>query len=291
MNRARLLERESRAMRRLNFFRAASYPIQSIHILKDLPVHSSTWKGSKMSSGKTMEWISKSSPRFKARIAGVFYLLNAVTYGYAYGHLGSKFLAAGNAAATANNILANETLLRICFAAEIVACICYIVVTLLLYDLFKPVSRSISLLAAFFSLAGCAVGALGSLFIYAPLLILNGEPYLSVFKLEQLQALALFSLNLHNVAADISMVLFGVYCILIGTLILRSTFMPRIIGAFMALAGLGYLTFLSPPLAQSLFPHVLTPAGALGEFSLLLWLLIFGVNSQRWKQQAAAAVE
>jgi hypothetical protein len=236
-------------------------------------------------------WLAQSSPALKARLAGILYLLNVITYGYSYGTVRDKILAVGNAAVTANNILANEMILRLCFASEIVAGVCYIAVTLLLYGLLKPVNKSLSMLAAFFSLVGCTVVAIGSLFIYAPLLVLGGVEYLKVFKVEQLQALALLSLNLHIVAADICMVFFGCYCIVIGYLIFRSTFMPRIIGVFMVIAGAGYLTFLSPPLAQYLFPNVLTPAGALGEFSLMLWLLVFGVNSQRWRQQAGAALE
>jgi hypothetical protein len=235
-------------------------------------------------------WIAESSPRLKARIAGAFYLINGMTYGYVDGNIHGKFIVDGNAAATAHNILANASLLRMCFAAELISAACYIVVTLLLYDLLKPVDRSISLLAAFFSLMGCAVAILASLFTFTPLIVLGGALYLSVFSAGQLQAMALLSLNLHTVAASICMVFFGYYCILIGYLIFRSTFMPRVIGVLMAIAGLTYQVFLSPPLAIYLFSYVVKPAGALGELSLLLWLLIFGVNPQRWKEQASAAL-
>jgi hypothetical protein len=230
--------------------------------------------------------IAASSPALKARIAGIVYLINGVAYGYVDGTIHGKFIVDGNAAATAQNILANGPLLRTCFAVELISAACYVVVTLLLYDLLKPVNRSISLLAAFFSLMGCAVAILAGLFTFAPLIVMGGASYLSVFKVEQLQALALLSLNLHTVAASICMVFFGFYCLLIGYLIFRSTFMPRIIGVFMAITGLTYQLFLSPPLATYLFPYVVKPAGALGELSLLLWLIIFGVNAQRWKQQA-----
>jgi hypothetical protein len=199
-----------------------------------------------------------------------------------------KILVAGNAAATAHNILTNGPVLRTCFAIELISVACYIVVTLLLYDLLKPVNRSISLLAAFFSLMGCAVGALASFFTFVPLIVMGGAPYLSVFKVEQLQALALLTLELHVVATSICMVFFGFYCLLIGYLVFKSTFMPRIIGVFMAITGLTYQLFLSPPLSTYLFSYVIKPAGALGELSLLLWLIVFGVNSQRWKQQANA---
>jgi len=133
---------------------------------------------------------------------------------------------------------------------------CYIVVTLLFYGLFKPVNRSLSLLAAFFSLVGCAIGAL-----------------------------SLFHLARSHISP---LVFFGFYCLLIGCLIFRSTFLPRTLGALMAFGGLGWLTFLSPPLAKYLFPYNLAP-GIFGEGALTLWLLVIGVNAQRWKEQASAA--
>jgi hypothetical protein len=79
---------------------------------------------------------------------------------------------------------------------------------------------------------------------------------------------------------------FGCYNFLLGCLIVRSRFLPRIIGVFMMIAGLSYQLFLSPPLASHLFPYLIVPAGAIGELSLVFWLVIFGVNSQRWKEQA-----
>ncbi len=118
---------------------------------------------------------------------------------------------------------------------------------------------------------------------------------MSVFKSEQLQALALMFLNLNGHAFSIGMVFFGFYCLLIGYLIFRSTFIPRIVGILMALAGLGHLigmlaNFLSPAFANQLFPYILWP-GPLGEGSLTLWLLVMGVNASRWKEQASAAME
>jgi hypothetical protein len=180
-----------------------------------------------------MERIAEASPRFKARVAGVFYLLTFLTGGAALFVRGRLGLAAG-----------------------LIAGACYIAVTLLFYYMFKRVNRSLSLLAAIFSLVGCAIGPL-SLFVHA--------------------------------ASHISpLVFFGFYCLLIGYLIFRSTFLPRILGVLMAFAGLGWLTFLSPLLANYLSPYNLAP-GILGEGSLTLWLLVMGVNAQRWKEQASAA--
>jgi hypothetical protein len=84
------------------------------------------------------------------------------------------------------------------------------------------------------------------------------------------------------------LVFFGAYCLLIGYLIFRSTFLPRILGVLMAFGGLGWLTFLSAPLANYLSPYNMAP-GVLGELALTLWLLVKGVNEERWKEQARRA--
>jgi len=203
-----------------------------------------------------------------------------------------RLVVPNDAAATATNLLAHASLLRLGFASDLIATACYIAVTAIFYGLFKPVNKSVSLLAAFFSLVGCALGAVSCLFHLAPLAVLGSDQsqYLNVFTVEQLQALALMFLKLRIQTANIGIVFFGFYCLLIGYLIFRSTFLPRILGAGMAFAGLGWLTFLSPPLANSMFPYILAP-GAVGEGVLTLWLLAMGVNVQRWNEQASAADE
>jgi hypothetical protein len=133
--------------------------------------------------------------------------------------------------------------------------VCYLVVTFLFYVLFKPVSSSLSLLAALFGLGGCVDMSLG------------------LFHLNSLVNPLLF---------------FGPFCLLIGYLIFRSSFLPRILGVLMAVAGLGWLAFLIPAV-----PHYLSVAievfGFLAELSLCLWLLVMGVNVEQWKQQASPA--
>ena len=151
----------------------------------------------------------------KARLAGVFYLLVFVTGGLALVVRGGVGSAAG-----------------------LIAGLLYVVVTLLFYDVFKPVNKGVSLIAASVSLVGIAVG---------PLLKVNPLP------------------------------LFGIYCLLIGYLIFTSTFLPRALGVLMAIAGLGWLTFLSPPLARYLSPYNFAP-GIIGEGALTVWLLAFGID-------------
>ena len=150
-----------------------------------------------------------------------------------------------------------KTLAKALQAADLVGGVAYLVVTLLLYELLKPVSRRLSLLAAFFSIVGIAIGAIGSLGHLAPLFLLNGATYLTVFNTAQLQALALLSLKLHAQAYLIALVFFGFYEVLLGYLIVASAFLPRALGAIVGIAGLAFLVnsfaiFLSPPLGNAL---------------------------------------
>jgi len=243
-----------------------------------------------MSTAAMTQQIAAASPRLKARIAGVFYLLTILTRMFVEIFARNRLVVPDDAAATATNILVHEPLWRWGFAADIIAFASYIALTALLYELFKPVNRSLSLVAAFISLVACVVQAISSLFHLAPPVLLGGAPYLSVFTGEQLQALALVFLRLRATAYhNIGLVFFGLYLLLAGILILRSTFLPRILGVLMVLAGLSYVLFLSPPLARSLQPYILVFPGV-GQISLTLWLLVMGVHVQRWKEQASAAI-
>lgn len=213
-------------------------------------------------------------PRTVARMTGVVYLLFFVT-----AIVGEVFLqqagvsgihaASGDAATIARSLTAHSVAFRLGFAFGLVSVALYVAVTALFYRLFAPVSRSAVLMAAFFSLTGMAVQAVASVFQIAPLVIQAGSPYLSVFSAPQTQALG------------VGLVFDGLFLLLIGYLIFRSTFLPRMLGAPLALAGLGWLTYLWPPLAASLAPYIQV-LGFAAEVALMLWLLIMGVNAQRW---------
>jgi hypothetical protein len=225
------------------------------------------------------------SPLFKARMGGFCWFMCFLSSIYPM-IISGRLIVAGDPATTAANLLANETLFRLGTASLLVSTAFYIGATLFVYEVLRPVNRSLSLLAAFFSLVACAVGALSCVFDLVPFILLKGAPYLSAaFTLAQLQALALMFLKVRVQANDIALALFGLHCLGVGYLIFRSIFMPRIIGVLMLVAGVGWLTFLLPAVAQSLAPFNMIP-GALGEVSLALWLLIKGVNVQRWQEQA-----
>ncbi len=230
------------------------------------------------------------SPRRTARLAGLFYLITALAGGFAEIGVRGKLVVSGDAAATAQNILASEGLYRLGFAADIVAGAAYVVVTLLLYELLKPVNRSLSLLAAFFSLVGIAIGGVAALGHLAPLLLLKGAHYLAPYNVDELQAMALLSLKLHAQGYLICLVFFGFYEALLGYLIFRSAFLPRTLGVLIGIAGLAFLTnsftiFLSPALGNALNPFMLALDG-IGEISLTLWLLVMGVSVTKWEARA-----
>ncbi len=236
-----------------------------------------------------MERIGETSPRFEARITGAFYLLTILTGIFAQGFVSGRLVVDGDAAATATNILMHKSLFQLGFAVYLIEMACQIAMTALFYDLLKPAGKSISLVAAFLGLTGCIIKTLSRLFFIAPLFILGGAHYLRVFSAEQLQALALLFLKANDHGAAIALVFFGFYALLTGYLIVRSTFMPRILGVLSVFGGLGWLTFLYQPLGYRLFPYI-AALGILGAALLMLWLLVFGVNEQRWKERARAAL-
>jgi uncharacterized protein DUF4386 len=185
-----------------------------------------------------MEPTVETSPRSRARLTGLVYLLYFLT-------------------AISGEVFVGQGRLVLYDAVNLISHAFYVALTLLFYYLFKPVSKSLSLLAALFSLAGCANDVRD-----------------------------LFHLPPHKIN---SLIFFGPYCLLLGYLIFRSTFLPRILGVLMMFAGLGWLIFMSP-LANQLSTY-LKVLGFLAELSLCLWLLVMGVNVQRWKEHANPAVE
>jgi hypothetical protein len=223
------------------------------------------------------------SPNLKARFAGVFQLLEGAASAFGQVYLLGIFVVARDPAATATNILANESLFQIGFACSLIAVGFHLARTLFIYELFKFVNRSVSLFAVFVILVGCAIQALTSLFYLAPLIVLKGVN--SEFTTGQGQELAYTFIRLNAQTFNIYLVFFGLWCFLVGYLIYRSNFMPRILGVLLMISGLGWMTQLFPPLARQIFPLIAT-ASALGEIPLMLWLLVKGVNAQRWKEQA-----
>ncbi|HEX9120526.1 MAG TPA: DUF4386 domain-containing protein [Terriglobales bacterium] len=232
--------------------------------------------------------LKETSPKSKARLAGGLLLITVVAGGFAQGFIAGSLIVSGDATATATNILAQEPLYRLGFAIYLIEMACQITMTVLFYDLLKPVSKSASILAATFGLIGCTIKTLSRLFFFAPLLVLRGAHYLSIFDPKQLQALALLFLRVNYTAETIAMVFFGLYALVKEYLVFRSTFLPRVLGVLSAVGGLGWLIYLYEPLALRLQSYIVG-VGLMGALASGLWLLVKGVNEQRWKEQAHAA--
>ncbi len=235
------------------------------------------------------ERIAEASPRTLARMAGVCQALEGTTATFGQVIVLRRLVVFGNAAATAANIVGHERLFWLGFASSLIGVVFHLAWALLLYYLFKPVNRRVSLFAVFVMVVGCAIQALTSVLYLGPMLILNAESSLNAFTVEQLHALAYIFVRCNGYAFNTYLVFFGLWCVLIGFLILRSTFMPRILGVLLSIAGLGWMVYLVPPLAIHLFIPYIAGASALGEIPVLLWFLVVGVNPQRWKEQACAA--
>ena len=240
-----------------------------------------------MSTAVAMRRISETSPRFKARMTGLFYLLTMVAGVFAQGFVSNRLIASGGASTTAMNILAHKNLFQWGFSVYLIEMVCQVMFVALLYELLKPAGRSVSLAAPFLGLAGCAIKTVSRLFYIAPLFILGGAPYLTVFDQRQRHALALLFLQINDHGAGVALAFFGLYALLTGWLIFRFTFLPRFLGVWSMLPGLGWLAFFSPTLGYRLFPY-LAGFGFLGAIAIILWLLIVGVNEQRWKERASA---
>jgi hypothetical protein len=225
----------------------------------------------------------ETSPQVYARVAALLYLVVIAAGIIAQMVIGGKIIVDDDAATTANNILAHKDLFQLGFTFYMVEMACQTALAVLFYILLKPVNRNVALLALVFFLVGCTIKTISRLFYIAPLLVLGDSSYLSVFRTDQLQALALLLLNVNDVAAGMALTFFGVSTFLNGYLIFRSAFLPRILGVISMLAGLGWFTFIYPSLGNQLFTVTLL-FGLIGSVSLILWLLARGVNVEKWNE-------
>jgi hypothetical protein len=247
-----------------------------------------------MSTIVMTERIARSSPQFKARLAGGLFLLTILLGVFAQGFIAERLVVSGDAAATATNILAHRGLFQLGFTVYLIEMACQIATVALFYVLLRPVSKIFALSAAFLELTGCVIKTFARVFFIVPLFVLGGANssasggVLSGFSTQQLQGLALLLLKVNDQGAAMALAFFGFSTVLNGYLIFRSTFLPRFLGVLGMISGLGWLTFLYPPLGYRAFLFAAL-IGLLSSAVTIFWLLVFGVNEQRWKEQASAA--
>ncbi len=232
------------------------------------------------------------NPQTYARVGGLLYLL--IIAAGLFGELAvrQRLVVSANAAATASNILASEPLWRSGVAGDLLMHVCDIPLILIFYVLLKPVSKHGALLYVLFNLAQTASLIAFKLNSLVGLSFAEDRGDLGSFQPAQRQALMFVFLRADEYGFGIGLIFFGCACLVLGYLIWRSTFLPRMIGALMQVAGVCYLIdsfalVLAPKVAGRLFPAILVPS-FIAELSLCLWLLLRGVDVQKW--QAAARV-
>lgn len=230
-----------------------------------------------------------------ARFAGLLYLLIAISGGFSIGYVPTVIVVPGDATATAQNIAANLGLFQLGIVADILVFMLEVALTVMLYRLFKPVSRTLSLIAAFCRLAMSLVMGLNLLNYLIPLLLLSGSDYLSVFEPDQLHALALLFLDTHQYGVYIWGLFFGLHLMALGYLIFKSGYFPKVIGILMMIGSFGYateslaaITFVDNDLVSTMVIVFLVVA-VVGELSFTFWLLIKAININEWNARMAVS--
>lgn len=231
------------------------------------------------------------SPQLYARLGGVLYLAIIVLGMFGEMFVRGSLVVSGDAAATADNIEASQLLWRTGIVGDLLMHVFDVPVIVVLYLLLKPVSKSLALLATLINLVQTAVLVANKLNLLVPLFLLENSAYLKEFSSAQLDALSYLAIKAHGFGFGIGLIFFGFACLVRGYLIFRSGYLPKAIGVLIVVAGLSYLTnsfalLLAPSFAASIFPAILMPA-FIGELSLCLWLIVKGVNLERWRQAHA----
>lgn len=228
----------------------------------------------------------------RARVAGFLYLslLPFDIFGSLY--VPSILIVPGDAAATARNIMASESLFRLGIVSALIGQIVVILVALALYQLLKPVNQNMAVLMVIFNLVATPIAMLNELNQLAILLLLHGPDHLRVFTPDQLHTLVSLFLNLHALGLNIVGLFWGLWLLPMGYLVFKSGFLPRILGVLLIIGCFGYLiqsftAFLLPNF--EVYIAWLAVLTSWGELLLSLWLSIKGVNVEQWKQRALAS--
>lgn len=222
-----------------------------------------------------------------ARTAGLLYLGLALLSAFGLVYVPSMILVPGDA--TATNLVASDSLFRLGFVANLLAFTVNLFVVVLLYRLFEPVNKTMAGLMVVLISVGVAIAMLNELNQFAALLLLGSADSLAAFSAAQLHAFAALFLDLYEHGFVLAHIFFGLWLFPMGYLVIKSGFVPKVIGVFLLIAGVGYLVdftlfFLFPEIGVTVSEYTFV-----GEVLLLLWLLVMGVNVEQWKQRALEA--
>lgn len=227
------------------------------------------------------------SPRTIARLTAIFYLITIAGGVFAQGIVSDKLVDFKNAGTTAANILANETLYRTAFSVFLIEMTCQIITSVLFYQLLKPVNRNVALVATAISLGASIIKTTARTFFIAPLAVLHSDA-LGAFSADQINALSLILLRIDNRGPQIALAMFGPSTLLTGWLMYKSTFFPKWLGVLGIAGGLLWSTWYWPPLGSKLFMVAAVFALA-SVIAICAYMLIYGVNEARWREQASMA--
>lgn len=229
------------------------------------------------------------SPQRYARIGGLAYLFIIIAGAFGEVFVRQKLFVSGNAVATANNIAASPMLWRIGMAGDLLMHVCDLIVTIVYYKLLKPINKDLAILAVFFGLIQTAVLVANKMNLLMPVFLLSDAEYLKVFSTQQLQTWSYLSVKAHDYGFGVGLIFFGFECLIDGYLIIRSGYLPKILGVFVQVAGVCYLVnsfgmILFPKLINAISPAILLPP-FVGELSICLWLIFKGVNLVKWNER------
>jgi hypothetical protein len=218
-----------------------------------------------------------------ARIAGILILIISPFAVFSMMYVTSNLIVPGDAATTANNIIASAGLFRLGIVSDSVVFLIEIAIVVMLYVLLKPVSKTLSLVAAFARLAMTVIQGINLLNNFTVLLLLSGADYLTVFKPDQLHALVLLFLNVHEYVVLIWGLFFSLHLFFVGYLVYKSGYIPRILGVLLVIASLCYLTQSFGNILLPKYEEIFTLIGFISiiELAFPLWLVIKGVRDQQ----------
>ena len=233
------------------------------------------------------------TPIIWGRVFGLTFLLRFIPALFGNFFVRANLIVPGDAATTAANIMASEGLFRSGIASMLMVFVLDVVAILALYVVLKPVNRNLSLLAAFFGLIHVAIAGLNLITDYFALLLLSGADYLKVFEPDQLSALVMLLLNSHNFGFQLGLFFFSFHLFILGYLVFKSGYLPRILGIFLIISSIGYLLdsfalILLPNYSdyEGIIIAVIFLPNLIGELALALWLLFKGVNVEQWEKRA-----
>ena len=238
--------------------------------------------------------MTEMSPNVLARIAGVLYLIITVAAAFAHFYVPGQLIVAGDATATAANIMASDSLFRIgAIGSELIILLSEVVLSIVLYLLFRPVSKTLSLLAAVSRLVMTTIHGLNLLNYYFVLQLLGGSAILAVFEPSQVYALVSLFLEAHSYGFTIGVAFLVPHVLILGYLIFKSGYFPKVLGILFVIAGIGYLI---DTIGLLLVPSYTTTPGliamviAIAELAFPIWLLVKGVNTAGWEKRTLSAV-